>query len=176
MQNQSKALLAPTLAAIMAAATLAAPAAAQERGHAAAMPTSGLRAELVRDIEERRRRVARQLRGIPRQRVFLDLGRRRSASDQTLIGDLIREARGQNLATSGAPVTVGQLLALNPDVYVSAGGATLAELKKGVRTRKLRAVRNGRVELVDPKLLVAGPDIGRGLEALARALHPDAVR
>jgi ABC-type Fe3+-hydroxamate transport system substrate-binding protein len=143
-------------------------------GQIVAEPTAAR--QLVRDIELQRRRVARQLRGTRRTRVFLDLGRRRSATDQTLIGDLIREARGRNVATSGAPMAVAQLLALDPEVYVSAGGATLADLKRGARTRKLRAVRNGRVEHVDPKLLVAGPDLGRGLEALARALHPDAVR
>ena len=134
---------------------------------------------VIRDIERRRRRVARQLRGRSRTTVFIDLGRRRSASDRTLIGGLIREARGRNAAGdvgTGAPVTVAQLLDWDPEVYVSAGGATLAELKKGVRTRKLRAVRNGRVVLVDPRLLVAGPGVGRGLEALAGALHPDAVR
>ena len=92
---------------------------------------------------------------------------------------MLREAKGLNRAgdvTGRTPVTIQQLLAWNPAVYVSAGGATLEQLKKGVRTRTLQAVRNRRVESVDPALLVAGPEIGRGLVALARALHPDAVR
>jgi ABC-type Fe3+-hydroxamate transport system substrate-binding protein len=69
-----------------------------------------------------------------------------------------------------------QLLARDPEVYVSAGGATLDQLRKGAKTRKLKAVRSGRVVVVDEKLFLPGPDIGRGLEALAQALHPDAVR
>ena len=146
-------------------------------GLIAAEPAAARR--LVRDIERRRQQVARQLRGLPRTRLFVDLGRRRSAPDGSLIGDLIREARGQNLAGSasgGLRLSVVQLLARDPEVYVSAGGATLDQLRKGAKTRKLKAVRSGRVVVVDEKLFLPGPDIGRGLEALAQALHPDAVR
>jgi iron complex transport system substrate-binding protein len=132
---------------------------------------------LVRDIEQRRRRVARELRGVPRTRVFVDLGRRRSAPDESLLGDLIREAHGHNVAgSSRLRLSVEQLLARDPEVYVSIGGPTLAELRRGARTRALRAVRTGRVVAIDEELFLPGPDIGRGLEALARALHPDAVR
>ncbi|HEU0304423.1 MAG TPA: ABC transporter substrate-binding protein [Gaiellaceae bacterium] len=133
----------------------------------------------VSDIEQRRQRVARALRGQPRTTVFVDLGRRTTASDRTLIGDLVREARGRNVAgdaPSGLEVGVSQLLAFDPAVYVSAGGPTLEQLRRGVRTRTLRAVRSKRVYVVDRRLLTAGPAIGAGLEALARALHPDAVR
>lgn len=133
---------------------------------------------LVRDIEERRQQIARRLRGVPRTRVFVDLGRRASAPDESLLGDLIREAGGLNVAGSsrGVRLTVDQLLARNPAVYVSAGGASLAQLRKGTRTRNLQAVRTGRVVTVDERLLRPGPEIGRGVEALARAIHPDAFR
>jgi ABC-type Fe3+-hydroxamate transport system substrate-binding protein len=134
---------------------------------------------LVRDIEERRRQVARALRGTPRTRVFVDLGRYTTAPDGSLVGDLIREARGRNVAANapgGLRLGVEQLLAFDPDVYVSAGGATLEHLRKGVRTKRLKAVRTGRVVVVDEGLMAPGPGIGRGLVALARALHPDAFR
>lgn len=134
---------------------------------------------LVRDIEQRRRHVARRLRGLPPTRVFVDLGGRRSAPHGSLLGDLLREARGLNVAgdaSGGLRIGVAQLLELDPEVYVTAGGATLEQLRKGVRTRNLTAVRRGRVVTVDGRLLQPGPDIGRGLEELARAIHPDAFR
>ena len=133
----------------------------------------------VRDIEQRRQRVVRLLRGRPRTTVFVDRGGRTTASNRTLIGDLVREARGRNVAgdiAEGLPVSVTQLLALDPEVYVSVGGPTLEQLRKGVRTRRLRAVRSGRVHVLDERLLSAGPAIGAALETLARALHPDAFR
>ena len=134
---------------------------------------------LVRGIEERRLQVRSALRGTPRTRVFVDLGRYTTAPDGSLLGDLIREARGRNVAANasgGLRLGVEQLLAFNPDVYISAGGATLEQLRKGVRTRALKAVRSGRVVVIDENLLAPGPALGRGLVALARALHPDAFR
>ena len=134
---------------------------------------------LVRSIEQRRQRLGRLLRGRPRTTVFVDLGDRETASDNTLVGDLIREARGRNVGggvPEGLPVPVEELLALDPQVYVSVGGSTLKQLRRDARTRRLRAVRSGRVHVIDERLLSATPAIALGLERLARALHPDAFR
>ncbi|MGH3016831.1 MAG: ABC transporter substrate-binding protein [Gaiellaceae bacterium] len=140
-----------------------------------AEPSSARR--LVRGIEQRRRRLGRLLRGRPRTTVFVDLGGRETARDNTLVGDLIREARGRNVGgdvPEGLPVPVDELLALDPEVYVSVGGPTLKQLQRGARTRRLRAVKSGRVHVIDERLLSATPAIGQGLDRLARALHPDA--
>ena len=123
--------------------------------------------------------LGRLLRGRPRTTVFVDLGGRETASDNTLVGDLIREARGRNVGgdvPDGLPVPVDELLALDPEVYVSVGGPTLEQLRRGVRTRRLRAVKSGRVHVLDERLLSATPAIAQGLDRLARALHPDAFR
>ena len=135
----------------------------------------------VGDIERQRRRVARQLMGVGLTRVFVDRGGFASASDSSLIGDMIREARGRNVAANvpdDLPLSVRQLRAIDPDVYVTVApnGPTLKQLRRGPRTRKLKAVRAGRVVTIDERLLSPGPDIGAGLLALARALHPDAFR
>ena len=121
------------------------------------------------------------LRSVRPTTVFVDRGGFTSASDSSLIGDLIREARGRNVAgdvPDGLNLTVRQLLARDPQVYVTVAGAgaTLKQLRRGPRTKQLQAVRNGRVVTVDERLLMPGPSIGVGLEVLARALHPDAVR
>jgi ABC-type Fe3+-hydroxamate transport system substrate-binding protein len=135
----------------------------------------------VRDIERHRQRVNRLLRGARPATVFIDRGGFTSASDSSLIGDLIREAHGRNVAgdvPDGLNLTVRQLLARNPEVYVTVAGAgaTLKQLRRGLRTKKLQAVRKGRVVTIDERLLMPGPSIGAGIDALARALHPDAVR
>jgi ABC-type Fe3+-hydroxamate transport system substrate-binding protein len=135
----------------------------------------------VREIERRRRRVNRLLRRSRPATVFVDRGGFTSASDSSLIGDLIREAHGRNVAgdvPDGLQLTVRQLRARDPEVYVTVAGAgaTLKQLQRGPRTKKLQAVRKGRVVTIDERLLMPGPNIGVGIEVLARALHPDAVR
>jgi ABC-type Fe3+-hydroxamate transport system substrate-binding protein len=134
---------------------------------------------LVRGVERQRQRLRRLLRGRPRTTVFVDFGRRETASDNSLVGDLIREARGRNAGADvpeGIPVPVDELVALDPEVYVSVGGPTLQQLRKGTRTRQIRAVKSGRVHVLDERLLSATPAIARGIDRLARALHPDAFR
>jgi len=136
---------------------------------------------LVRAIERQRQLVATRVAARPRVPVFVDLGFFTTASNQSLIGDLVREARGDNVASDalpGVPFDLGALRASDPAVYVavSDSGSTLATLRKNPRTRRLTSVRSGRVVTIDAELLRPGPRIGQGLLELARALHPDAFR
>ena len=135
---------------------------------------------LVHAIEVRRRAVSGRVGGVLRTTVFVDLGHFAGASDQTLVGDMVREARGRNVVPRGASagrVGLDELLRTDPDVYIatSASGTTLRDLRRDARTRRLTAVRRGRVVVVDNRLLEPGPAIAKGLEKLARALHPDRV-
>ena len=136
---------------------------------------------LVRRIEQRRRAVGTRLANVPSVTVFVDTGFFTTVSDQSLIGDLIREAHGTNLAGTAAqagPVDIADLLQLDPDTYLATSdtGLTLADLRRNPRTRKLRAVREGRFMIADADLLQPGPQIGEGLTEIARLLHPDAFR
>lgn len=136
---------------------------------------------LVRVIEKTRRLVAKQVAGRPKAKVFVDLGFFTTVPDGSLVGDLIREAGGVNVAgghPDPGPFDLKELRQLDPDVYVAAadGDITLARLRRNPRTRRLKAVREGRFELIDPSLLEPGSRIGDGLLLLARALHPDAFR
>jgi ABC-type Fe3+-hydroxamate transport system substrate-binding protein len=144
-------------------------------GLIAAEPAAARR--LVRSIERRRAAVAARLRGRPRVSVFVDFGRFRTASGQTLVGDLLREAGGRDVApvgTGGGSFDVKELVELDPDVYIatSESGVSLKTLRERAATRRLGAVRRRRVVVVDSRLLEPGPAIGRGLERLAEALHP----
>ena len=136
---------------------------------------------LVREIEARRRFVSRRLAGAPPVSVFVDLGLFTTISDQSLAGDLMRQAGGQNVA--GAPLDSGpfdlvELRHLDPQVYLatSDSGTTLAALRHDRRVRKLTAVRTGRFTVIDPGLLEPGPEVGEHLVELARTLHPNAFR
>lgn len=134
---------------------------------------------LVRRIERARRLVDRRLDGAPPVRVFFDTGLFAPAPDQSLVGDLVREARGRNVAGDvSQPVDPSELLRMDPRVYLTSSdsGTTLADLRRNRQTRKLRAVLAHRFAVIDAAVLEPGPRIGEGLLAIARALHPDAFR
>jgi ABC-type Fe3+-hydroxamate transport system substrate-binding protein len=125
--------------------------------------------------------VDTRLARVPRVSVFVDTGFFTTVSDQSLIGDVIGEARGTNVAgptAESGPVDISELARLDPDVYlaVSDTGLTLADLRRNPLTRKLRAVRKHRFVVADADLLQPGPGIGEGLEEVARLLHPNAFR
>jgi ABC-type Fe3+-hydroxamate transport system substrate-binding protein len=136
---------------------------------------------LVRQIEEQRRMVAERLARKPDVTVFVDTGLFTTVSDQSLIGDVIREAHGRNVAgavAEGSPVELADLLQLDPDVYLATSDTdlSLADLRRNPQTRKLRAIEEGRFVTADADLLEPGPSIGAGLAQVARLLHPDAFR
>jgi iron complex transport system substrate-binding protein len=135
---------------------------------------------LVQRIENRRRQVADRLARVADVSVFVDTGFLNTVPDQSLLGDVLREAHGTNIFGANAeagPVDVGDLLRLDPQVYLATSDAevTLKDLRSG-RTRKLRAVKNGRFAIANVALLQPSPRIGDGLLQVARLLHPDAFR
>jgi iron complex transport system substrate-binding protein len=135
---------------------------------------------LIRRIESQREAVAARLARVPGVTVFVDTGFFTPVSDQSLAGDMIREAHAKNVAGANrsGPIELADLLQLDPDVYVttSDAGVTLADLRRNKKTRKLRAIRQGRFRTLDVGLLAPGPQIGDGLLQLARLLHPNAFR
>ena len=136
---------------------------------------------LVRRIESQRHAVDTRIARAPRVRVFVDTGFFTTVSDQSLIGDVLREAGGTNVAAAASeagPVEISELLRLDPDVYLATSDTevTLMDLRKNPRTRKLRAVRLGHFAVVNADLLQPGPRIGEGLTEIAHLLHPNAFR
>jgi ABC-type Fe3+-hydroxamate transport system substrate-binding protein len=113
--------------------------------------------------------------------VFADTGFFVTIDDGSIFGDLIRQARGQNVAPDPGlgPVDPKQLAAADPDVYLatSDSGVTLDSLRRDPDTRNLTAVKDGRVVILPVDLVTrAGPNVGHALERVAAALHPDAFR
>jgi ABC-type Fe3+-hydroxamate transport system substrate-binding protein len=134
---------------------------------------------LVHRIEVSRHEVADRLAHVANVSVFVDVGFLNTVPDQSLIGDVLREAHGTNVIQTPepGPVDVPDLLQLDPQVYMATSDAevTLKELRSGP-LRKLRAVKNGRFAVARADLLQPGPRIGDGLVQVARLLHPNAFR
>ncbi len=136
---------------------------------------------LVAGIEQTRRRVARAVRGRPLRTVFVDTGFFTTVSGLGLAGDVIRQAGGRSVAgrtPEPGPFSLAALRRLDPQVYLatSESDVTLARLRSHPEARRLQAVRRGRFGIVPSELLLPGPQIGAGLVAVARLLHPDAFR
>jgi ABC-type Fe3+-hydroxamate transport system substrate-binding protein len=137
--------------------------------------------QLVAGIESKRKLVRRKLRGIEPVTVFVDTGFYTTVSTNTLVGNLIEEAGGKNIAGHApqpGPFPVRTLVRLDPDYYLatSDSGTKLEDLSRDPRTRKLKAVREGHFAILASKVVQPGGEVGDELLAIARYLHPDAFR
>ena len=127
-------------------------------------------------------RVQERIRNQPVVRTFVDTGLFVTLDSSTIFGDLLRRAKGDNVApddSSAGPITPAQLRAADPQVYLvtSDSRLTLADLRRKPETKDLRAIKQGRFAVLPLALVTeAGPDVGRALQELAVALHPDAFR
>lgn len=136
--------------------------------------------QLVGRIERRVAEIERRLVDVQPVSVFVDTGFFITVPDRSLLGDLVRKAKGENVAGESpgpGPFPLADLVRLNPSVYLatSGSGVTLAALRAHPSLRSLRAVRRGRLAIVPEGLVTRpGPRVTEGLEAVARALHPDA--
>jgi ABC-type Fe3+-hydroxamate transport system substrate-binding protein len=137
--------------------------------------------QLTASMLRTRRRVEKRVSGSPVVSVFLDDGGFQTVPAQSLLGDLVREARGTSVAGASpqqGPFPLKRLVKLNPQAYIatSDSGVTLARLRADALTRKLRAVHDGRFGILPARLAAPGPAVGAALEKIARILHPDAFR
>jgi ABC-type Fe3+-hydroxamate transport system substrate-binding protein len=151
-----------------------------ELGHLVGEPVAAR--QLAGSLKESLAEVEQRVAGSSPVTAFVDRGFLITVSDDTLLGDLVRRARGTNIAAGKAelgPFPAADLEAQNPDVYLatSDSGVTLESLQRDPDTRDLGAVQNGRVAVLPVDLVThAGPRVAEALEAVALALHPDAFR
>jgi iron complex transport system substrate-binding protein len=128
-------------------------------------------------LEQTRRRIAARLKASAVS-TFVDLGGT-TAPSRSLVGDLIGRAGGTRVAGPApeqGPFPIERLVQLDPGAYVAIGNGTttLARLRAGAKTKRIRAVRTGRFGVVESPLVVPGPQLGEALVEIARILHPDA--
>jgi iron complex transport system substrate-binding protein len=141
--------------------------------------------KLVGDLKERAASATAKVRDAPKTRVFFELSPELyTAGPGTFVHDLIERAGGQNIAAdAGQPwpqLSLEAIVQRDPEVVLLADEVAGENLEK-VRSRpawdKVSAVKNGRVVVIDPDLANRpGPRVVDGLEAIAKALHPDRFR
>jgi iron complex transport system substrate-binding protein len=135
-----------------------------------------LKARMQTQVERVEARVVEE----PVVSAFVDTGFFITIPQRSLLGDLIRRARGESVADAAPgpePFPVSRLRQLDPDVYLATreSRVTLQSLRADPRTRQLNAVQEGRFVLLPSDLVLRpGPRVGQALERVARALHPDA--
>jgi iron complex transport system substrate-binding protein len=132
-------------------------------------------------IARTRRRIAARLSGYPQATVFIDLGSFGTVGSRTLLGDLVVEARGKDIAGPApeqGPFPLRELLKANPEVYLTTSDSdtTLASLRRNRLMKRLQAVRKGRFGILPARLTVPGPNIGSALVEVAKILHPQAFK
>lgn len=140
---------------------------------------------LVAGLRARIARVSEKIAGAPRPRVFFEIDPKLfTAGPGTFIDDLIGRAGGTNIAadaTTAYPKLGSEIVVLkDPEVIVLAdevAGETAEKVKARSGWQSIAAVRSGRIVAIDPNITNRpGPRLVEGLEALARALHPERFR
>lgn len=136
---------------------------------------------LVGELQERAKAITLRVVDAPRLRVFFELSPAlHTAGPGSFIHDLIERAGGLNIAgdatTQWPQLSPETLFLKDPEVIILAYVGS--ETPEGVRARpgwhQITAVKTGRIVVIDPDLTSrAGPRVVEGLEAIARALHPD---
>jgi iron complex transport system substrate-binding protein len=140
---------------------------------------------LCASLEKRMGKVVSKIATLPkknRPKVFYELWNDplMSAGSGTFINDLIKLAGGMNIAgdagTEWPAYSLEVLINKNPDIIIYAHGMDSVDK---IRDRKgwanIKAVKTGRIILLPDENIVLrpGPRIIQGLEAIAKALHPE---
>jgi iron complex transport system substrate-binding protein len=118
----------------------------------------------------------------PKVTTFVDRGFFITIPERSLFGDLVTRGRGTSIAGDDPgvePYSLARLRRADPDVYIATSDShvTLQSLREDPRTRNLTAVKKGNFAIVSSDLVNrAGPRVGRALQQVAKALHPDAFR
>lgn len=131
---------------------------------------------LAGSIREEVGQVEGRVAGAASVPVFIDTGFLITVPERSLIGDLVRRARGQSVAGPNPgpePFEACEVARLEPAVLL-----LVVEPRRAAGTPSFRDCPRGadiRVERIPADLVLRpGPRLGEALAAVARALHPDA--
>jgi iron complex transport system substrate-binding protein len=124
--------------------------------------------------------VASEVEAVPPVTCFLDYGDLFTVGPGSLEFDLLRRAGCRPVTASAEEPypqwSLEQLVEDDPDVYLISEGVSAEQVSSQPGLRDLSAVREGRIEPVDPDVLTRpGPRVVDGLKALVRALHGESV-
>ena len=139
--------------------------------------------EIVDEAARRTEAVRTATADLPRRKVFLQVGANPlfSSVQDSFTHEYMVLGGGENIAgdrRSGA-MTTEQVLALDPEVIIiavmgSEDGVGGGEKGKWERYQAMRAVRDGRVHVLDPDQVCSPSPLtfAASLEAIARLIHP----
>jgi iron complex transport system substrate-binding protein len=139
--------------------------------------------KLTENMRNKVKEIEEKTKDLPKLKVFFEIYSQplMTAGEKTFIDDMIRISGGTNIGASageGFPqFSEEQLLKENPDVYIAVKGSmnSPADIKKRAGYKALKAVKGGRVYVVDDNLVTRpGPRLVDGLMEVARAIHPEA--
>jgi ABC-type Fe3+-hydroxamate transport system substrate-binding protein len=136
--------------------------------------------QLVGRIQQDVATIQTKLAGETPVSVFVDTGFFITVPDRSLLGDLVKRAKGTSIAGPSpgpGPYPLADLREANPRFFLTTSDSdtTLESLRANPITADLDAVKRKRVVVVPADLVSrAGPRVAQGLEEIARALHPDA--
>ena len=136
--------------------------------------------QLVGRIQHDVATIQNKLADVPPVSVFVDTGFFITVPDRSLLGDLVRRAKGTSVAGPSpgpGPYPLADLRQANPQFFLATSDSdtTLESLRANPVTAGIQAVKRKKVVVVPAALVArAGPRVTAGLEAIARALHPDA--
>jgi iron complex transport system substrate-binding protein len=138
--------------------------------------------QLVAKIQHQVAAVQEKLADVAPVPVFVDTGFFITVPDRSLLGDLVKRAKGESVAGPSpgpGPFPLSELRRKDPQVFLATSDSdnSLQSLKQDPVTAGLQAVKKHRFVVVPAALVTrAGPHVAEGLEAIARALHPDAFQ
>ena len=140
--------------------------------------------EIIQEMKRRRERVVELTLGLPRPRVFLQIGEAPivTVGKNSFADDLIRLAGGDNVAGNEKEMYprfgMEEILKRSPEVILISSmnprGNYQKVLQEWSRWKTIPAVKNGQIYLIDSDLIDRpSPRIIEGLEEMARLLHPE---
>jgi len=144
-------------------------------------------AEIIQEMRRRRERVVALTLGLPRPRVFLQIGEAPivTVGKNSFADDLIRLAGGDNVAGNEKEMYprfgMEEILKRSPEVILISSmnprGNYQKVLQEWSRWKTIPAVKNRQIYLIDSDLVDRpSPRIIEGLEDMARILHPERFR
>jgi len=141
--------------------------------------------QLGRFMRQRMQAVQEKVKGRPRPRVLhlLSFEPLMSSGKGSFVHDLIERAGGENivrgLKVRHPRISMEEVIAKNPQVILLSGMVLkdpVAEQKQWWdRWKEISAVKSGRIHVIHPDIIHRpSPRIVDGLEAVAKAIHPEA--
>lgn len=136
--------------------------------------------EVISSMQRRIEEVRASTKSLPRLRVFCEEWGKPLIASQPWVAELVAAAGGEFMGVPGRQISLEEVARLDPEVLVAAwcGAGDRVPLEKIIADRgwqAVSAVRSGRVFCIrDEYLNTPAPTLLRGLDALARAIHPEA--